>query len=1210
MDEDNDRKFKQLSQLEHVKTRPAMYIGSTELQTIDMYLLNDDKTKFILKSARFTPAFLKICDEIIVNAIDHHTNYPKKVKNIDITFSIKSGTITVKNNGPGISIIKVDTLNSGKIYKPQAIFSEFLGGDNLENSDRIVGGQNGLGAKCTNAFSNIFKIETYDIKRKKLYKQVFKDRLECIEPPEITDEELKEEYTQIRFTPDYVALGYKKYTEEIGRELSKLLEARAYQAAAFVNCDVSFNKKPIEVNNFQDFSKLFLNEEDGIYNTVLTHPENKKLNLEVCIGISDGKFRQASIINGIWVYMGGNHIKHIQNEIIENIKPIVEKELKKTKSKFNSNFIINNLFILVKGSIINPEFNSQSKEKITVPVEKFKDYKFKNKDWKEIWAILETPIMASILGKIQDKKKSKVTRGKVVVEKGEDAKWAGDKKKARETTLVICEGDSALGVVTRGINHKNTELDKDYYGTFSIQGVPLNARKECKEMYDKKNECSIKVRNETLKTNKRFNDLIKLLGLDYQKSYTINTHAGDEEFMTLRYGRVVVAVDQDEDGKGQIFGLLLNFFIYFWPALIDRGYIKRFNTPIIRAYPNDTKKLVKEFCTLYSYKQWIKKEFKDDETAAKYYKIKYYKGLATHDKPEIRPMFNKFEKKLYTYELDDNAEKNMEVYFGLDTNLRKDVLVTPVAEEDELNDEQLNIPVSLMLRTDVKEFQRDNIIRKLPHVMDGMVPSRRKAFYTARDVFKAANAKEIKVCNFSGMVMKKTNYHHGDASLSETIIKMGQNFVGAKNLPLLIGVGEFGSRQMGGKDSGSPRYVAIKLNYNLTNALYPRIDDYLLPYIFDEGDRCEPKYYMPIIPTSILEHTVIPATGWKAEIWERDYKDVIKNVRNMITGDYKKCKKLKLWLRGNKCDIRLGSDDKTYIVGTYEYDKKEDVLTITELPPTVINNSYIKSVAYNKDVLKPEFREVYDHSNYDEETNIDEVKIKFGLMPGVYEKLMSKKDDTLLFDPIEEFMKLKIVASSHINMIDINGKVKEYKYYSWVVNEWFNERKKLYEERIDRAIILTNLMIKYLKNIIRFSKERDDYGITNKTPEKKFNEILEKYGYDKFNKTLLLSPKYTAIKDLEKLIISSADEKNNDDKKSYEYIINLSYRQLLGEACKKRDDELKEEEQKLKDLLDDCNGGFKGQKTWLKELETLEKIIDEGVNKGWNYTKNKPRFVE
>ena len=53
-----------------------------------------------------------------------------------------------------------------------------------------------------------------------------------------------------------------------------------------------------------------------------------------------------------------------------------------------------------------------------------------------------------------------------------------------------------------------------------------------------------------------------------------------------------------------------------------------------------------------------------------------------------------------------------------------------------------------------------------------------------------------------------------------------------------------------------------------------------------------------------------------------------------------------------------------------------------------------------------------------------------------------------------------------------------------------------------------------------------------------------------------------------------------------------------------------EHEEKLKNLcIDDGSGNiFKGGNTWLKELDELEKVIDDGVKLGWSYGKDVARF--
>jgi DNA topoisomerase-2 len=1158
--------YSELAPKEHIKQRPNMYVGSVDINKTELFIL--DGGNFTPKKMEFSPALLKCVDEIVVNAIDHYVRNPKKVKAIKITFD--GNKISVFNDGPGIPIKKVETLRDGTKYQPEAIFTQLLSGSNFTDEKRITGGMNGLGAKLTNIFSSEFRVETAN--KGKRFTQTCKNRMETIEEAKIEKYD-GEDYTLIEFVPEYKALGYSN----INKDVEKIIESRAHQAGAFVDCEVYYNGSLVS-SSFVDFVGRFVSSET--YHTILVNPANKKLNMEICISVSDGKFRQVSLINGIYVYLGGTHIKHIQNEIVENLKSKVEKELTKSK-KFEPSMITNSLFLFVKGFVENPEFNSQSKERLSTPIKNFENYKFKAKEWVQIWNMLQVPILENIIGKIKDKKQTKVNRGKIILEKGEDAKYAGHDKKYIDCTLMICEGDSALGLVESGINHKKTELERDYYGTFSIQGVPINVRKETKEM----GANSIKIRNEKLKNNIRLNELVKILGLDYEKKYDRNTEQGKREFKTLRYGRVVIAVDQDEDGKGQIFGLLINFFMYFWPALADWGFVKRLNTPIIRAYPKSGK-VVNEFYSLAEFRRW------EQITDTKKYEIKYFKGLASHDLPEIQPIFSNFNKKLYTYDFDERAEEKLEIYYGKETNNRKRVLSTPVDEEDEIKDID-HFPISESMDRDVKEFQRDNILRKLPNVMDGLVPARRKVLFTAREEFKKNSNKPIKVCNFTGLVIGRTNYHHGDASMSKTIIKMAQSFVGAKNLPVLIGVGQLGSRKSGGEDHGSPRYVSVKLNKELTDIMYPRADDVLLEYHFDDGIRCEPKYYVPIIPMCVLESVKIPATGWSAELWGQDYKHVIKNVRSMIEGA-PKCKSLGLWMRGNKSDLRYGDDGNVYMVGKYKYCDKTNTIKITELPLGLYNKSYIKNRALKTDeikkttVLRPEFKNYTDRSNYDEENNVDEIDIEFELSSPISEFV--EMDEGNIISPIERFMGLGIKINSNINVLMKNGEVREFKYYSSLVNEWFPERKILYGKRLERSRILLELTIKYYENIIRFAEQRTKYGITSKTTEAEFNKILNDNKYDKFDKGLLFAPKFTATEKLQEFIL--------EREASYSFIVNLSYRELLKEECLKRKDTLEKKKEELKEILTDF-GDFTGKKTWLRELAELEKIIEKGTSVNW-----------
>jgi DNA gyrase/topoisomerase IV subunit B len=1222
------RKVIQISQLEHAK-RKSMWVGSKKLQTIITYILSDNSTSFILEKINFAPAWFKIFDEIAVNALDHwvvHNKGKNAVTEIKFYFATQTGRITVFNDGPAIDVIETENLAGVKMYVPQMIASEFLSGDNLEEDEnRTTGGTNGAGLKLTNAFSDELILITSDVKRKKHYTQIFKDRLEVIEPPTIRKTKKSDKsFTSIEFLPSYKTFGYKNgYDKKLAPDLIKLIKIRAYQSAVVTKADVYFNDEKIEIpihpfskqkgvlKTFENFAYMHLGEyaEYGVHTTtVLSSDEKQKeLSWDVSIGVSDGKFRQVSLINGIWVSEGGTHIKHLQNLIVDALKSKVGKIIKKSKNKFNPNYILNSLFIFVKGSIVNPEFKSQIKDAIDDPIEKFEKYAFKKSDISKLWKVLEDPITFQFLNKTKDKDKKRVDRGYLNIPKCKDAKYAGHKKYALQTTMLVCEGDSAQGTVHDGIVHKSTKkLDYVYYGTFNIGGVPLNARKECTSIIDKKTNTPYIIRSKRLQDNERLSSLAKVLGLDYNKSYKRND-AGDLEFKTLRYGSLVAVVDQDDDGKGQIFGLLLNFFILFWPCLIERNYIKRFNTPIKRLYPKNMKNTVKEFYNDHEYESWAKDTFDGDEEKIKsMYRIKFYKGLGSHNKKEVPQMFKHLHnnERMFIYKLDSEAQDKAESYFGIDSNKRKVNLRTPVVKIPTTS--TCFIDSTEQFDIDTKAFQRDNIVRKLPCLSDGLVPSRRKIMFTARQIFGSTKAtnKEMKVNAFVNNVSARTNYHHGEASLATTAIKMGQDFPGAYNLPMLSPEGGFGTRSKNGKDYADPRYSFVKLNQRLCYAVFPKDDDFLLKYVFEEGNRCEPEYYVPIIPMALMENMSLPATGWKFECWARDYKSVFKNIRDRINDKIKKSKPLPIWLNNNKCDIRT-YEGKDYCVGKYEYDHKKETLTITELPFGICSESYIGDLSSDKIKYfhnKPQFKSIPEDMTNDDSVNIVFQLTETGMDEIMQDKISKKNADGTPFNVIEIFMNLRASINHHINMIDIDGTIIEFKKYNKVFDAWFEIRKKLYTSRIDRMIIITNFMIKYLENIIKFTKNHQKYNITPRSKEDQVYSILKENKYDTFNHTLLISPKYSTVEYLQTHIM-------NGEGTTYNYLVNLRYTDMIEKACKKREEELRQQKLNLLDLkMDDGSVIMKGGKTWLSELEALECVIKEGLKKGWKYGEDNYKF--
>jgi DNA topoisomerase-2 len=98
-------------------------------------------------------------------------------------------------------------------------------------------------------------------------------------------------------------------------------------------------------------------------------------------------------------------------------------------------------------------------------------------------------------------------------------------------------------------------------------------------------------------------------------------------------------------------------------------------------------------------------------------------------------------------------------------------------------------------------------------------------------------------------------------SLQTTIVNLAQNYVGSNNINLLLPIGQFGTRQMGGKDAASARYIFTSLN-PVTRHLFNEMDDAVLSFLEEEGLSIEPKYYLPIVPFVLANGAEGIGTGW------------------------------------------------------------------------------------------------------------------------------------------------------------------------------------------------------------------------------------------------------------------------------------------------------------------------------------------------------------
>ena len=161
----------------------------------------------------------------------------------------------------------------------------------------------------------------------------------------------------------------------------------------------------------------------------------------------------------------------------------------------------------------------------------------------------------------------------------------------------------------------------------------------------------------------------------------------------------------------------------------------------------------------------------------------------------------------------------------------------------------------------------DNI-RSIPSMADGLKPGQRKVMYGC---FKRNLKAEIKVAQLAGYVSEKTAYHHGEQSLTMTIVGLAQNFVGSNNINLLEPAGQFGTRiavsrrdyvadGQGGKDAASARYIFTNLP-RITRTIFHPADDALLNYTYEDGAKIEPEYYLPTVPLVLINGAEGIGTG-------------------------------------------------------------------------------------------------------------------------------------------------------------------------------------------------------------------------------------------------------------------------------------------------------------------------------------------------------------
>lgn len=532
-----EENIRHLSDMEHVRTRPGMYIGR----------LGD--------GSHIEDGIYVLLKEIIDNSIDEFRMGIGKRIDITVADDLR---VSVRDYGRGIPLGKlveaVSMLNTGGKYDTK-VFKKSVG-------------LNGVGAKAVNALSARFV--TASVRDGVKRTAVFERGNLVSDTQEPTSED---NGTYVFFEPDDTLFVGYRYRPEF---VETMLRNYTYLNAGL---SIYYNgRRIVSRNGLVDL----LN--DNMTNTGLypiVHLVGEDIEIAFTHTSQYGE-EYYSFVNGQHTTQGGTHQSALKEHIARTIKEFYGKNM-------DVQDIRNGLVAAIAVNVIEPTFESQTKIKLGslymapdkdsdgqpyplsgVSVNKFvgdfvkeqvDNYLHRNADTADI-----------LLQKIQESEKERKAIAGVTKLARERAKKAnlhnrklrdcrihlndavkGGRKDDDDTadprydsSIFITEGDSASGSITKS-------RDVNTQAVFSLRGKPLNCFGLTKKV---------------VYENEEFNLLQAALNIE-------------DGLDGLRYNKVIVATDADVDGM-HIRLLMITFFLQFFPDLIKKGHVYILQTPLFR----------------------------------------------------------------------------------------------------------------------------------------------------------------------------------------------------------------------------------------------------------------------------------------------------------------------------------------------------------------------------------------------------------------------------------------------------------------------------------------------------------------------------------------------------------------------------------------------------------------------------------------------------
>lgn len=421
------------------------------------------------------------------------------------------------------------------------------------------------------------------------------------------------------------------------------------------------------------------------------------------------------------------------------------------------------------------------------------------------------------------------------------------------------------------------------------------------------------------------------------------------------------------------------------------------------------------------------------------------------------------------------------------------------------------LPITEFFKNDYVNFASYDNLRKIASIMDGQKNAARKVLYT---VLEKNIKDEIKVSQLNSKAAEFAEYIHG--SMDGVIVNLAKSYTGTNNLPLLSAEGNFGTRFS--NEASASRYIFTYGTNNLFT-LFNKDDTSNLIKQYFEGEKIEPRFYVPDLPIILINGAEGMSPGVSQTILPRDPKKISAYIRSYLENKNSRYK-FEPYFEGFTGTVEQGETSRQWVIKGKVKRLSATRVEITEVPIGYDLKKYINELRKLED--KKEIRSFIDRA---EDDNFR------------FEVVMTAKDLSSLTD--EQLLeKLKLVKrtseiytciSEENKIIDFDGPKEIIHHFIKIKLEYLQKRKDSIIQRIGSEVSVDKNKMKFIEHIVNGSL------IINNRKKDEIVKYLESNNFDK-----------------------------KDD--SYDYLLNMNILYLTKERMQKFKSSIKEKEQELKKI--------------------------------------------